>query len=501
MINQIKNLFPAEIDSIKCIDKFDSFKLEYETKLSVDLSKNSLEETFNKLKDKWILKIEITNFETPIQLVSISEIETFIDLIESEKKDIDDEKIFLRFNINKEINNDIIYVYDNDSFFKYIDSLKVEKFLNVLSKLFNKKKTIFLESFVSNQKNIKFKSSRISFNSEIDEDLSIRFISENCYYVNKLDFPFSPDFFYLSQRPEIENSLSIIMDKCSMVFNIISLSDYSSIKDNLLNYKISGYKTIEDKIDCQKIDYSSLKTFNKISNWIYNDLNKISDKLGLSRNILSIYLKDKSLKLNIDAYYSIQSGYKTYLQSNLNKYIDVREKITNQLEDINKKANDSIEQVLNNYQKSNYAFISFFISIFVLRVLSKGNFDNVFTKDATYISFLLIFMSIIYLFYSLWFFKAQKKRLIKKYKFLKERFEDLLIKEDIDKILRGDKEFRDEINFIKKRKKLYTTIWIITIILFFSLIFTLSETFNWEFLFEKIKLTTIKYAYIFNLIL
>ena len=121
-------------------------------------------------------------------------IETFIDLIESEKKDIDDEKIFLRFNINKEINNDIIYVYDNDSFFKYIDSLKVEKFLNVLSKLFNKKKTIFLESFVSNQKNIKFKSSRISFNSEIDEDLSIRFISENCYYVNKLDFPFSPDF-------------------------------------------------------------------------------------------------------------------------------------------------------------------------------------------------------------------------------------------------------------------------------------------------------------------
>ena len=57
-------------------------------------------------------------------------------------------------------------------------------------------------------------------------------------------------------------------------------------------------------------------------------------------------------------------------------------------------------------------------------------------------------------------------RLKQKYNNIKNRFRDLLIEEDIDRILRNDKEFNDDIKYIKKRRIQHSLLWISTIIVF-----------------------------------
>jgi len=485
MVNQIKNIFPI-IDDIICSENFNSFEIKYKTNLDNFEDENKINLSFNDIPDDWILTINIENFDIPIQLTDTKKTKQFIDNLKKEKQTIESETITLKLNLNKKKENNQILIYNQESFFEYIKSQTVTDFLNSLASSFSNSDSIHFKCFDSDIET-SFHTKYIYYSHPPKSKLiKLKLVSENCHYVNRNDYPFSPEHFIILTNTEEENPFTKKIRLCNMVFNIISLADYTEIKDNKLYYKIIGYRTFEGVIECDKISLTPLETYNEIFNWVYSEKGKVNDKLGLSRNILSVYLKKNSLEIEEDAFFSIQSGYKTYLQQNLNKYIDLRGKITDQLESINQKANSILEQVLNNYQKSNFAFISFFISIFVLRVLIKGNFENVFTKDATVILIILIIISGIYLAYSLWLFNSEKSRLEKKYSYLKQRFEDLLIKDDINKILRDDKEFNSEIAYIKKRRNVYTILWVATIVLFLILLLELSSYFNWQTINEYI---------------
>jgi archaellum biogenesis ATPase FlaH len=109
-----------------------------------------------------------------------------------------------------------------------------------------------------------------------------------------------------------------------------------------------------------------------------------------------------------------------------------------------------------------------------------GDFNDIFTKDATYIALFLIFISFIYFVYSYWNLSEERSRLTKRYENLKNRFKDLLVEDDIKKILRDDKEFNEELEFIDKRRKYYSLLWVILIFASLILIFSLSTFLNWK---------------------
>jgi len=365
--------------------------------------------------------------------------------------------------------------------------LKAFQFLDIIND--DLKEYKFLKFNLLENELEKFYSENVIFGSIGPQNSSVlsfeKFESKSrefCFFGNYDEYPYSPKHFHLIERPTIANNLAYKLDRLSYIFSIANIFDITSIrKDDVLYYKLNGYKTIEGffSIDADCFDNKSYLTYMKICDWVYSDPSNIVEKLGLARNILSIYLKEDSLQISEDAYFSMQSGFKTYLQENLNRYIEVRSNISEQLEHINQKANNAIDKYLNDYQKSSIIFVSFFLSILVLRVLSTGEFVNAFTKDATILSFLLLAISLLYLLFSLWNLNGEKNRLKKRYENLKGRFEDLLIKEDIERILQHDREFKEEIGFINKRTKAYTALWIITVIMVLIAILSLSSYFNW----------------------
>ena len=315
----------------------------------------------------------------------------------------------------------------------------------------------------------------------------IKKIKENCHFGNIEEFPFLPDFFHIN-NPEIShNSITDKLTVLGSLFSIISLFDITSINENKLFYKLNGYKTFEGNIEINNSFLECSTTYYEIYDWVYSSDGNTTDKIGLVRNILSIYLEDDITKLDKNILVSIKSAYKTYLKENVGKYLEIRNKIFDELSWVSQKSSEIVEKYLSNYQKSIFTFLSFFVSVFIIRVLKTGDFVNVFSKDATILSFAFLVISAIYLCFSKWTLNKEKYRLKRKYLNIKNRYKDLLIDKDIEKILDNDKEFDYEISFINKRHKAYTKLWVITLVILLISILTISDYINWNIIIETIK--------------
>jgi len=489
-IKILKVIFKARTDSELSVDeRYSTIEASYlldsldcVTSVNIQTLKGNIVS-----RDTAILSITVGE-ENPIILnFSNNEFNTFIEKIEEARKYLENENITFNLRINKNTQNGIISIYNLESFEKFVKDIKVIPFLSTIKDdLLNNESLQFIvyeDGFES------FYSERVIFHSsdEKPEITKTNFpfakFKESCNFGNIVDFPFNPFCFNLLVRPERKNSITEKLDLLANLFNIISIFDITLFQKDDFYYKLNGYKVFEGRINFDTFFLHSQQTYNNIISWIYSESGNISDKIGLTRNILSIYLRDESLEIEENAYHSIQSGYKTYLQENLNRYIEIRNKISDQLIGLVRNSKEISEQYLKNYQKSNFTFISFFVSVFILRVLTRGNFENVFTRDATIISLALILLSVVFLVFSLWNFNLEVKRLKEKYEILKGRFEDLLMEKDISKILRDDREFNDEIAFLVYREKMFTALWIISVLVFLVAIFTLSDFINWNTIF------------------
>jgi hypothetical protein len=132
---------------------------------------------------------------------------------------------------------------------------------------------------------------------------------------------------------------------------------------------------------------------------------------------------------------SIQSGFKVYEKQNIKQYIEIRNKISDQLLDFNNRANKVIETFAGGFQKSALALITFYFSAIAIKVFGKGDFENVFSPDITLLSITFIVGSFLYFLIARWEVIAQRKRFVNSYTNLKARYTDILVSADIDRIL------------------------------------------------------------------
>lgn len=469
-------------------EKINSFRLTYilDTKPNIDIS----------IIDEYLIKIpENDNFEItiqieendPITIIDRNKAKDFLTEFQSSFQYYEEsEKIKFSLLIDKKNNKSIRNIYCLDSFTSFWEGIKIIDLLIVLKPILERNNNLHFNYLEEGKDEIRTSYLFFNYQNNIQPYKSnIKNIKENCHFGNFEEFPFTPDFFY----PITGNDINPIVNKLKVVaslFSIISIFDITSIKDNKLYYKLSGYKTYEGEI---AIDNSLLKcsnTYYNIYKWIYSSDGNSTDKIGLVRNILSIYLEDDITKLDKNILISIKSAYKTYLKENVGKYLEIRNKIFDELSWVSQKSSEIVEKYLSNYQKSLFTFLSFFLSVFIIRVLKTDNFSNIFSKDATILSFAFLIVSAVYLVISKWTLKKEKSRLTRKYENIKKRYKDLLIEKDIEKILDDDNEFNYEISFINERHKAYTWLWIITLLILFISILTISDYINWNIIKETI---------------
>ncbi len=392
------------------------------------------------------------------------------DSFEGFTEETDNNEVIIKFNIHK-IGNKIV-IFDQKIFESFLNSIK----LNSLLSIFNDKKfpLYFFESF----SDVSFINNKIAYNNsteEVKELLNKVNISNQCNFRNYSEFYFSPDFFY-SLENDNKTLLQRYFSNLSLLYCLVFIFNSTEIIDDKIILSISGDRTFKYTLDFKDLDIDLLPVYHKIYKWIYSEESKKEDKIGIARNVLTSYLKEDSIEITDSVFNSILSCNQIYIKGNISKYFEVRNKITEQIEQTINKVNQSIDTFFNNFQKSIFVFISFYLSVFIFKVINnKSSLENIFNKETSLLGMGLIVLSVIFLLFSIYIVCLEKSRVKERYDNVKKRYEDVLIEEDINKILRNDEEYNKEIKFLNYRICLYTCLWITTLLIFIIVLFLASD--------------------------
>jgi hypothetical protein len=461
----------------------------------------TIKNNFNFLQNRDHLTLTITFGEAdPISLYSGSaDFVIFLKSLNDEYAHQQGEAIQIDFGINKKKEAGKITIYDLSLFASSLEKLSITQSLAVFHRVLSKSESIIFEvvnledSFYT--ATIYFSPIGAIINTNVsDRQKRLESLKTISYFTGIEDNTLTPDDFKVLKGNSKHENLCSFLNHLAILLTLIYLFDITSLKENKLEFKINGYKSIKGIVDFKSFPIPKTEEYFSIYEWVYSGGN-LNDKIGLARNIISLHFdKMGEVGLKGNPFQSIQSSYKVYEKQNIKQYIEIRNKISDQLLDFNNRANKIIESFASGFQKSALALVTFYFSAIALKVLGKGEFLNVFTLDATLLSFAFLAGSLVYYFVSRWEVKEQRQRFVSSYTNLKDRYTDLLDALDIQRILNNDKEFNADLNFIDSKLKNYSTMWwvfililsITTLILFLT--YNLSQLFDtplWKLLFNR----------------
>jgi len=469
LIEKLTDVFPSADSDISIIERYTKVEIGYATSRVDPFVSEHVSSILHTIADgdKTSLTIRIgdseVHFRTGVETVAnfVSDADTLFRM-----KD-DGDEVFVSLTIDKETTNGIVSIYVFDAFGKWAEETTIDNFLNSLKE--NLLANGRLSFKLLDQPTISFGSQYLVFNSmspAVSDGDKIELFEKHqlCDFNRAAEFPFKPSAFQIVDRPLVENPFVKKLDTLNAIFLITEIFNQSTLVGNRLTYKLSGLRTFEGELEPPLLTSQSAEAYKKIYEWIYSEPSKITDKIGIARNILSIYLQKDSVEIDDSVYASILSGFNVYLQDNLAKYIEIRSKLNEELTSIAEKASKLGDDYFGNYQKSLASVISFFISVIVLRVLSTGKFEGVFTYEALLLTLLFVILSFGFFGTSLIVLNKSIQRLRERYSCVKDRYRDLLIDADINRILRDDAEFNKEIIVISNRRLCYSLLWIFTLI-------------------------------------
>lgn len=440
--------------------------LEFHCKFSVEAI--AIPDT---LPDNWLgflqkrdsLSFTITDDgDDPLSFYSVSpELEFLSKLKRLQELYLGDERVEAELTIHKKKANDTLTIYDLHTFITTISEKTITQALAVFTRAFSSANELIFEVLNLDKG---FHTSTVFFcpigsaiayptitRSKVLED--VRSLS---YFTNSTSFPLIPDDFKIINHNSLYEPFCARLEFLSSILAVVFLFDITSLTNNTLSYKLNGYKTLKGEVELTTL--TNFEGYYKIYQWTFNSGN-LFDKLGLARNIVSLHLSSGDLTLKGEPFQSIQSSYKVYEKQNIKQYIEIRNKISDQLLAFNERANKVIETFASGFQKSALALIGFYISAFAVKALGKGEYKNVFTLDAALLSAALIGGAYIYYRVSRWEVLQQRQRFVESYRNMKERYCDLLDRNDIDRILNNDKEYNSDVKFIDEKFKAYCILW------------------------------------------
>ncbi|WP_298509122.1 hypothetical protein [uncultured Kordia sp.] len=474
IVNIINDFFSDQAENIEIVERFEKFIIKGILKSNKPILEENEKCLLNYLipkNDRWVLMIFL-NDEDPL-FETHNEISDDFKFHYKDVYPIEDDKLAFKLIIQKENNNGNYNIYSLKHFESWLNNLSSISFLKVINPII--KKNLFVNFIFLERSDITIISERVRVNDSIFKRQKLSNNWEYFHFDNNKDYPYrGNDFISIQKNTKDFPPLTSKLINLSNLFSITSLFDVTYIDNDELVFQLHGFKHLKGSVKIGTLD-ETYSLYTKINNWIYSTNSNISDKIGLARNIISLYKRDNSLEIDDNVYESILSGYKIYLKDNISKYIEIRTKLSDDINKILLETRESLNELSSNYQKSNFLYISFFMSVFILRMLNKNDFQNIFTKDATVMFLSLLAISFIYLIYSIWLVFSKRNRIEKRYELLKTKNTDLLTKTDISKILNNDSEFNDELKYTDIRIVVFIILWIVTMIVFYIAVSQLSN--------------------------
>ena len=334
--------------------------------------------------------------------------------------EIDSETAGFELHIQKSSTSEIMTVYSWKAFFEYIENLNLFELLNWIWKLIERCGKMVLYVPLGEELYVETKSMIVSSKMEDvdykekisaqERDKIVKKVRENVYVKDDRLISLIPeDFEIIESRGN--NEFTSVLNHLQLVLCIACLSNYTEIKEYSVRYDMRGYKLVDGEYcirDAKDVSQTSGVLY-KIVQWVYVDDFNVIDKCNIVRNILSLYIRKSWLEIGQEAYTAIISGYKVYLKSSVDNYLQIKNEVVDKITDISEKIVLVAESISTRVRNNLLALASFFITTLVVNTISTEKIENIFTKDITVLSYVFMIISFGYLLLCNWEMKKQKE--------------------------------------------------------------------------------------------
>lgn len=470
------------IDPLSSSEDFSEFIISY----LIDVAKTPSQEDYNQvidnLNNRDNIHISIIKDDDVLGNFSDSngsDFNSYVERLNNDGLSIGDQ-IKIVFTITKRKINNTISIYHYNEMINYLENLSFLTFLEVIEKQLSKEKLI-LENQDSSSAVPIFNTKTISFTNK-DDDSQVEIINNTkrekrvndsksiCHWDIK-EKSLLPEDLHPQIKENVDKRLVQLFQKACLLYTTMFLFDYINVKNETFSYKLNGYKTFSNIIDTGKIKtilvaHETTELLYQIYQWCYIG-GSSTDKIYISRNIISLNFEPVTLLLSGTTHDAILSNYKIYERKNVKQYIEVRNKLSEILIDLQSKIGEIVDGFTGDFKKNIITLISFFISVIAIQVVSKGDVIAGFTNEIIILSYAFLLISIAVLIYSRWEITRKISIYEKHYMQLKDRYKELLSQEELENIFEqcDPKKDKSNIDFVTKQKKYYSVVWMVSIII------------------------------------
>ena len=241
--------------------------------------------------------------------------------------------------------------------------------------------------------------------------------------------------------------------------------------DQSISIMLKGYKNANLQApSLDQVSAENSKVFFDIYSWAYTDGNVV-DKLGICRNVISIHASnDELLDLKPGCLEAIYSNYVIYLKDNLKQYVDLKNKLSEQIQKSSEKASDVSKNINSYLRGSIFSVCSFVFSVFLIRSLGKTTTDPILNDGAYGIFLSLMLVSVLVLLYAVAETNSEFRRYKRNYKSFQSRYTDLISPEDLKIIFVNDKDYNGDVAYIKSSRRRAVCLWLISLVVIFCFV-------------------------------
>lgn len=215
----------------------------------------------------------------------------------------------------------------------------------------------------------------------------------NCNWVGGTKFV-TPDYFYFDTADAVRaNNLQNMFNNKLIALTVPFFASLTQMENTIMQSTVNGYKTVKVNLDIE-VPADKAASVYSLYSWVY--ASKTSDKLGILRNISSLYLKSDPAKNLLlfcesidDIFNSVKSSFEIYLRDNVKLYFDQKKKIEESIQIKVKEITQDISSVLDLMNKNIFAAIGLIVGG-MLSYVNTGNKGLVILALTLYIAFLFI---------------------------------------------------------------------------------------------------------------
>lgn len=466
-INRIVALFSdADLVNASAKETWDEYEYNAEIALSKIPDAQCLLRAIPEISDRDSWRLIITS-NGDDSIVDIKKSSGDIGDIKSDLEPYTDDKVCLKFAIEKKRDNKKLTVYDWSLFTGFLQGTSLNAFLNAVSNRLDGNLTVevWTDGFRP------FKSNTIDFISkggtaqyEVVGHRNMRVSSRHKYCLSNIQYgTLLPEDLLTDSTTD---DISLLFRKASLAMSMLYVCDSSSV-GSTLELGICGYMTFRSQYDAQRLDGLAFEDkycnpWFEIYDWAYTG-GYTSDRLSIARNIISLNVQGESLfSINDSTLRSIKSNFKIFEQDNVRQYIKVRNEISSFLIGMQREVSAIVDGFASDFKKNILAVFTFFFTVVIVRVISKGDFAGGFTTPVFILSLIFLALSLVLLVFSRMELNKKKELFEKHYNQTKNRYKCLLSDEEIKEMFEDSNPNKQgsHANYIEWQGKVYTLLWI-----------------------------------------